>query len=404
MSAPRSPRDAVIATAFRRSLAVIAVVILVVLAIVLLRLARTPPEPAVPEADVDLSGLLEKDARPDPPPALFRDVTRPAGIEFRHENGARGDRMLPETMGGGVAWLDFDKDGDQDLLFVNSDSWPFSREADEPRPQALYLYRNDGTGRFTNASAEAGLDGDAFYGQGVAIGDFDGDGWDDIFVTAVGSNHLYRNRGGRFDDVTAVSGVAGGDNTWSTSAGFFDYDADGWLDLFVVNYVEWSREIDMEVDYRLAGIGRAYGPPTNFRGTQSYLYRNLGDGRFSEVGAAAGIHVSHSTTDQPVGKGLALAFVDIDRDGNLDVVVANDTVRNFVFHNRGAGTFEEIGVESGAGFDRNGLAYTMDRITGELLVAFDRATGLPLQVRGRAPRLGYVALTLKSAELREAAP
>ena len=356
MSAPRSPRDAVIATAFRRSLAVIAVVLLVILALVLLRLAGTPPEPAVPEADVDLSGLLEKDARPDPPPALFRDVTGTAGIEFRHESGARGDRMLPETMGGGVAWLDFDNDGDQDLLFVNSDSWPFSREAGEPRPRALYLYRNDGTGQFTDASAEAGLDGNAFYGQGVAIGDFDGDGWDDIFVTAVGSNHLYRNRGGRFEDVTAARGVAGGDNTWSTSAGFFDYDADGWLDLFVVNYVEWSREIDMEVDYRLAGIGRAYGPPTNFRGTQSYLYRNLGDGRFSEVGAAAGIHVSHSTTGQPVGKGLALAFVDIDRDGNLDVVVANDTVRNFVFHNRGAGTFEEIGVESGAGFDRNGLA------------------------------------------------
>jgi hypothetical protein len=356
LSGPGSSRDAAIATAFRRSLAAIAVVVVAVLAVVLFRLARTPPEPVVPEADVDLSGLLETDAGPVVPLARWRDITRSAGIEFTHQNGARGERMLPETMGGGVAWLDFDNDGDQDLLFVNSDTWPFSRAPGEPRPQALYLYRNDGTGRFSDATAEAGLDGDAFYGQGVAVGDFDGDGWEDLFVTAVGANHLYRNLGGRFAEVTARAGVAGGAETWSTSAGFFDYDGDGWLDLFVVNYVQWSREIDMEVDYRLAGIGRAYGPPSNFRGTQSYLYRNNGDGSFSDTSAAAGIHVTHATTGQPVGKGLALAFVDLDEDGHLDVVVANDTVRNFVFRNLGDGTFAEIGVETGAGFDRNGLA------------------------------------------------
>jgi hypothetical protein len=356
MNSPRPNRDAAIGTAFRRSLAVMAILVAAVLIIVLARLALTPPEPEVVEADVDLSGLLETGPAPLAPAALFRDITRTAGIGFTHDNGARGDRMLPETMGGGVAWLDFDNDGDQDLLFVNSDSWPFSREPGEPRPRALYLYRNDGAGHFTDATAEAGLDGYAFYGQGVAVGDFDGDGWDDLFVTAVGSNRLYHNLGGRFADVTASAGVAGSSESWSTSAGFFDYDGDGWLDLFVVNYVQWSREIDMEVDYRLAGVGRAYGPPTNFRGTQSYLYRNNGDGSFRETGAAAGIHVSHPATGQPVGKGLALVFVDIDGDGHLDVVVANDTVRNFVFRNLGDGTFAEIGVEAGAGFDRNGMA------------------------------------------------
>lgn len=356
MNAPRSSRDADIATAFRRSLAVMAVLVLIMLAIMLVRLARTPSEPVVPEADVDLSRLLQTDDSPAAPAARFRDITRMAGIDFTHQNGARGDRMLPETMGGGVAWLDFDNDGHQDLLFVNSDTWPFSREAGAPRPRALYLYRNDGTGRFTDVSDEAGLGGDSYYGQGVAVADFDGDGWEDIFVTAVGANHLYRNRGGRFVEVTAHAGVAGSADAWSTSAGFFDYDGDGWLDLFVVNYVQWSREIDIEVDYRLAGIGRAYGPPANFQGTQSYLYRNNSDGTFTDTSAAAGIHVTHATTGQPVGKGLALGIVDLDEDGHLDMVVANDTIRNFVFRNKGDGSFAEIGVETGAGFDRNGLA------------------------------------------------
>lgn len=356
MSANRSSRDADIGKAFRRSLVVIGVLAAVALIALAIRLVGTPQAPAVPEADVDLSGLLETERRPAPPPALFRDVTRAAGIDFVHQNGARGERMLPETMGGGVAWLDFDNDGDQDLLFVNSDTWPFSRTPEEPRPRALHLYRNDGSGRFSDASADAGFGAAAFYGQGVAVGDFDADGWQDLFVTAVGHNRLYRNLGGRFADVSSAAGVAGGQDTWSTSAGFFDYDGDGWLDLFVVNYVRWSREIDLEVDYRLAGIGRAYGPPTNFSGTQSYLYRNRGDGTFEETGAAAGIHASHATTGQPVGKGLALAFVDFDEDRHLDVIVANDTVRNFVFRNLGDGRFEEIGIETGAGFDRNGLA------------------------------------------------
>ncbi|NGP54404.1 CRTAC1 family protein [Thioalkalivibrio sp. XN8] len=352
----RPSRDAAIGVAFRRSLVVIGVVAAVALVVVLVRLLGAPPPPEIPEADVDLSGLLANERQPTPTPAQFRDITRTAGIDFVHQNGARGDRMLPETMGGGVAWLDFDNDGDQDLLFVNSDTWPFARDPAAPRPRALYLYRNDGTGRFSDVADEAGLGAAAFYGQGVAVADFDADGWTDLFVTAVGENRLYRNLGGKFVDVSAAAGVAGGADTWSTSAGFFDHDGDGWLDLFVVNYVQWSREIDLEVDYRLAGVGRAYGPPTNFRGTQSYLYRNNRDGTFTETGAAAGIHVSHAATGQPVGKGLALVLVDFDEDGDLDVVVANDTVRNFVFLNHGDGTFEEIGIAAGAGFDRNGLA------------------------------------------------
>ena len=354
---PPQFQDDVIVTAFRWSLLVIAgVVLLVVLVLAVRHFLQPRPETIIGDAKVDLGALLVRPDQPEPPPGLFTDVTQSAGIDFVHENGARGERLLPETMGGGVAFLDYNRDGHQDLLFVNSDIWPHDRTPQTRRPNALRLYQNDGSGHFRDVTAAAGLDGISFYGMGVAAGDYDGDGWTDIFITALGPNRLFRNSGGIFTDVTHASSVAGGDDSWSSSAAFMDYDNDGLLDLFVINYVQWSRQTDFEVDYRLSGIGRAYGPPSNFEGTQPYLYRNNGDGSFSEVGATAGVHVTNSATGLPVGKGLALAPVDLDEDGFLDVVVANDTVRNFAFHNQGDGTFVEKGSEWGLGFDRNGQA------------------------------------------------
>jgi hypothetical protein len=284
----------------------------------------------------------------------FTDITIEAGIDFTHVNGAVGEKLLPETMGGGCAFLDFDNDGDQDLLLVNSSTWPWQEEKKEKRP-TLRLYQNDGAGRFVDVSTSAGF-AERFYGMGVAVGDYDNDGWVDLFATAVGGNHLFHNDKGTFTEVTTEAGVAEADDAWSTGAAFVDVDNDGDLDLFVTNYVEWSREIDFAVDYRLTGIGRAYGPPTNFPGTHSFLYRNEGNGTFVDIAAAAGIHVVHPATGKPIGKALGVMPIDVDQDGWIDFIVANDTVRNFFFHNRGDGTFAEEGAQAGLAFDRNGNA------------------------------------------------
>ena len=192
--------------------------------------------------------------------------------------------------------------------------------------------------------------------MGVAFGDYDGDGWEDLYLTDLNRNHLFRNEEGRFRDVTATAGVGGGEHDWSTSSAFFDYDRDGDLDLFVVNYVKWSRDIDLEIDFRLTGLGRAYGAPLNFVGTNNRLYRNEGGGRFTDVTADSGIEVMDPVSGHPVGKGLGVVPVDYDRDGWLDLVVVNDTVRNFLFRNRGDGSFEEVGIFEGIAYDRNGKA------------------------------------------------
>ncbi|WP_376694943.1 CRTAC1 family protein [Wenzhouxiangella sp. EGI_FJ10305] len=349
--------DAIIGRVFRWSMAIIAGVLLIAAGWFGLNYwFEHSPEAPVAETEIELDGLLDQADLPQPPPGRFVDITESAGIDFVHYNGAYGDRMLPETMGGGVAFFDYNDDGHPDLLFVNGDRWSFAPETDAPRPNALRLYENDGSGQFREVTAEVGLDGVHFQGMGVAVADYDGDGRKDIFATAVGRNRLFRNTADGFVEVTDEAGVAGEDARWSTSAGFFDADNDGDLDLYVVNYVDWSREIDIEVDYRLTGIGRAYGPPMNFAGTRDYLYRNNGDGTFTEVGPEAGIDVRNPATDEPIGKGLALMPTDIDGDGWLDVVVANDTVQNFVFHNNGDGSFTEVGTEWGLGFDRNGHA------------------------------------------------
>src|SRR3954469_17827495 len=189
-----------------------------------------------------------------PPIGKFTDVTKQAGITFVHVNGAYGDKLLPETMGGGVAFLDFDNDGHQDLLFINSTYWPGHAPKDKAHP-VMGLYRNDGKGHFTDVTAGSGLDV-SFYGMGVAVGDYDNDGLADIFITAVGGNHLFHNQGsGKFAEVTRDAGVSGLSDNWSMSAAWIDYDNDGRLDLFVCNYVRWSPEIDQAKSYELPSIG-----------------------------------------------------------------------------------------------------------------------------------------------------
>lgn len=284
----------------------------------------------------------------------FTEITKEAGIDFIHENGANGEKLLPETMGGGCAFFDYDSDGDQDLLLVNSMRWPWDRIAGARATSALY--ENDGTGKFTNVTAGSGLDVTC-YGQGVAISDYDADGDPDVYLTAVGTNFLFRNDGdGKFTNVTAAAGVGGKPTDWGTSAGWFDCDNDGDLDLFVCNYVAWSREYDRAQNFQLTGGGRAYGRPQNFPGVFSTLYRNDGAGRFIDVSEAAGLHVTNPATGVPMGKSLGVTFDDFDQDGWLDIVVSNDTVQNFLFHNQRDGTFEEIGAIAGIAFDPNGNA------------------------------------------------
>jgi enediyne biosynthesis protein E4 len=293
-------------------------------------------------------------AQDEVPAVKFTDITTQAGIAFSHVNGAYGGKLLPETMGGGVAFFDYDNDGHQDLIFINSTYWSDHAPAGKPLPN-MALYRNDGHGRFTDVTQGSGLDV-SFYGMGVAVGDYDNDGLPDVFITAVGGNHLFHNEGhGKFRDVTSEAGVGGQQNGWSTSAAFIDYDNDGKLDLFVCNYVQWSQEIDREKSYQLPKIGRAYGPPRNFTGTFPSLFHNDGQGHFTDVSANAGIQIKDPATGLPMAKSLAVAPVDVDNDGWIDLVVANDTVPNFLFHNQHDGTFKEIGAQSGVAYDAYGL-------------------------------------------------
>jgi hypothetical protein len=287
------------------------------------------------------------------PVAKFTDVTVGSGMNFVHYSGAYGEKLLPETMGGGVAFFDYDNDADADLLFINGADWPWAPKK-APKPPTMALYRNDGTGRFEDVTARSGLDV-SFYGMAPAVGDFDNDGLVDLFVTGVGGNRLFRNLGGgRFSDVTKDAGVSGLPSDWSSCAAWFDYDNDGRLDLFVGHYVKWSREIDFEVGFKIDGATRAYGQPMSFQGAFPALYHNDGDGKFTDVSARSGIQVKNPATGVPVAKSLGVAPVDLNYDGWMDFIVANDTVQNFVFTNAHDGTFREIGALSGVAFDANG--------------------------------------------------
>jgi hypothetical protein len=331
--------------------------------------ARSAADRAAASAPVVVGPALKPVVPSDrpAPQVQFTDVTEAAGIRFRHANGSFGKRLLPETMGAGVAFLDYDNDGDPDLLFVNSCHWPGHEPADGPAA-TFALYRNRGGGQFEDTTASAGL-GVTMYGMGVTAGDYDNDGWIDLFLTGLGGNRLFRNvadgDGRRFVDVTDSAGVAGpggwpGNVTnaeflaistpicFSSSAAFFDYDGDARLDLFVCNYVTWSPQFDLRQGFQLTGLGRSYGPPTVFEGAQCLLYHQE-EGRFREVSAPSGLHVC-GPIGQPVGKSLGVVTCDADDDGRPDIVVANDTVRNFLFHNQGGGRFRERGEETGVAY------------------------------------------------------
>ena len=280
--------------------------------------------------------------RLEPPEQRFVDRSADWGLMFEHNNGAAGDGLLPETMGSGVAVLDFDNDGRQDVLFVNSTYWPWEDVAGL-EPTTIALFRSAGEGRFEEVTAAVGLDV-SLYGMGVAVGDYDNDGWVDVFLTAVGENRLFRNVGGeRFEEVTARAGVAGADNEWSASAAWVDVDGDGLLDLFVCNYVRWSREVGIELAFKLAGIGRGYGPSVSFTGANSRLYLNNGDGTLRDVSEQSGIWQMDAETGYAKGRSLAVAPIDLDGDGRLDLVVANHNQESYVFRNLGDGRFEEVG-------------------------------------------------------------
>ncbi len=270
------------------------------------------------------------------------DVTSRAGIQFKHNSGAYGGKFLPETLGSGCAFLDYDRDGWQDILLINGTSWPgHTGEHSTPR-----LYRNNRNGTFSDVTRQAGLDVE-MYGMGVAVGDYNNDGFPDILITCVGQNRLFKNTGkGAFVDVTRGAGLAGKE-AFSTSATWVDFDRDGRLDLFICNYVKWSSEHD--VFCSLDGKHKSYCTPEAYRGQTCWLFHNRGDGTFEDVTASSGIFDSSS-------KSLGVVMIDYDRDGWPDLLVANDTQPNKLYRNLHNGKFKEVGVEAGLAFSAEGKA------------------------------------------------
>jgi hypothetical protein len=270
----------------------------------------------------------------------FTDVTSAAGIHFVHTAGKSGKKYLPETMGSGVAVLDVDGDGWPDLLFINSKPLgPHAKKA------TCALYRNNHNGTFTDITAGSGLDVE-MYGMGVAVADYDNDGRDDVYITAIDGDHLFHNEGnGKFRDVTKASGIHNAN--FGTSAAWFDYDRDGKPDLFVANYVQWSEKGDLWCS--MDGSTKSYCTPESYKGTSSKLYHNLGNGRFEDVTEKAGLADSTS-------KSLGVAVFDMDNDGWPDLFIANDTQPNKLYRNNQNGTFSEVGVSVGVALGEDGTA------------------------------------------------
>ena len=297
---------------------------------------RKSTGPTSPQPD-----MRTEQARPSGP-VRFTDVTAASGIHFRHNSGAFGKKYLPETMGSGVCVIDYDNDGWQDVLFVNSMDWPEHRSG---RSTAA-LYHNNQDGTFTDVTRASGLGATEMYGLGCAVGDFDNDGLDDLYITALNGNHLFRNIGnGRFVDVTAKAGV--GNPGFSTGAVWFDFDNDGKLDLFVSHYVDWSVATDQTCS--LDGKNKSYCTPEAYKGQSSALFHNLGNGRFEDVTKKAGLF-------DPTSKSLGIVLLDYDGDGWMDLFVANDTQPNKLYRNNHDGTFLESAFSAGVAFSEAGKA------------------------------------------------
>ncbi|MGB8475470.1 MAG: CRTAC1 family protein [Candidatus Acidiferrum sp.] len=276
-------------------------------------------------------------------PITFRDVTRQAGIRFVHNDGAFGKKYLPETLGPGVAFIDYDNDGWPDIFLVNGMDWPgHVRKHSFPK-----LYHNNHNGTFTDVTHKAGLDREEMFGMGVAVGDYDNDGYDDLFVTAYGQNHLFHNNGnGTFTDVTQKAGL-GGIKEFSTGAAWVDYDKDGHLDLVVANYVQWTPKTDLYCT--LDGKNKSYCTPESYKGASLRLWHNRGNGTFEDATKKAGL-------DDPTSKSLGIAMLDYDGDGWPDLLISNDTQPNKLYRNNGNGTFTEKAVLAGVAFSEDGVA------------------------------------------------
>jgi hypothetical protein len=284
-----------------------------------------------------------KAAASSPATVHFTDIRKSAGIAFQQDSTQTDEKYYLETMGTGVAWIDYDQDGLMDLYFVQSGA----TDAYKPtHPLRSALYRNNGDGTFTDVTQKAGIGGEGHYGQGVAVGDYNNDGFPDLYVTGYGRAILYRNNGdGTFTDVTANAGVAD-DGAWSTSAGWFDFDKDGWLDLVVTNYLDWSPKNNLWCGERAPGY-RSYCNPNNYKGQKTKLYHNNHDGTFTDVSDKSGVGL-------PESKGMSLVLADLNNDGWPDIAVANDTWPNFLFQNNHDGTFSDVSLISGLAASEDG--------------------------------------------------
>jgi hypothetical protein len=290
------------------------------------------------------------------PDVQFSDISAQSHVDFAQANSATLNKYLIETMGGGVALFDYDNDGRLDIFFANgallSDPMPDGRMPDKSDKKFWNrLYHQNVDGTFTDVTERAGLTGmpQGYYSMGVAVGDYDNDGFEDLYVTGYGGNILYHNNGnGTFSDVTEKAGVKGGG--WSASAGFLDYDNDGRLDLFVTRYVDWTFKTNRYCGEKPPNGVRAYCHPDNYEGLTNILYHNNGDGTFTDVSQKAGIANAH-------GKGLGVSFADYDADGFTDIFVANDSVQCFLYHNNGNGTFSEVGLLAGVGYNEDGKTF-----------------------------------------------
>ena len=360
-SPPPRDRDALIGVVFRRSLFLVGGVAVVIGGVVLARTMLGGEE----TKDVDRGGVEAPTVDRSPAPEVvdlsmpFTEMTSAWGIDFERDNGARGGKLLPETLGGGIAIVDLDRDERPDLVFVGGGDL-----LDEAERESLVVYRNtlgaDGAPRFVRVEGIPTTDG---HGMGIAAGDVDADGDPDLYISMMGRDRLFRNESSpgeiRLMDASEDFGIPD-DHAWSTAVGFADLDGDDDLDLIGLCYVDWSPEIDAAVDFRIDGLGRAYGPPTGFPATVPFLLVNEQDEdgtiRLTDQADERGLRQVNTETGSPEGKGLAIALVDLDGDGDLDIVGANDTTPNAAWINDGEASFEERGRRLGVAFDRSGAA------------------------------------------------